>query len=247
VTSTHRLGKDHRARLYNVHRSKSSVKQPPRQGHHILHIAPQQLGEFEELSFANGEEGRAITRNLRRVWLYDFVTSTQQHSSPDARTIPYHEAWGLQKKLVEYQLERIGRLPKDPPLYGQFVPDGNLGRPYSLGCDSIIMLQHDPVYTLGTASDPSLILGYDENDDKIPIVRIERGGEVTYHGPGQLTVYPILDLRGYKQDIHWYMRALEEVILRALIKAGVKGVCGLIIVSLSGFTLRNTLHQPNID
>ncbi|KAL7527207.1 hypothetical protein ACHAWF_002075 [Thalassiosira exigua] len=89
------------------------------------------------------------------------------------------------------------------------------------------MLQHDPVYTLGTASDPSFILGYGENDAKdggIPIVRIERGGEVTYHGPGQLTVYPILDLRGYKQDVHWYMRALEEVILLALDKAGVRGV-----------------------
>ena len=55
------------------------------------------------------------------------------------------------------------------------------------------------------------------------IVRIERGGEVTYHGPGQLVVYPILDLWGYKQDIHWYVRALEEAILTALDMAGVKG------------------------
>ncbi|KAL3808981.1 hypothetical protein ACHAXA_004143 [Cyclostephanos tholiformis] len=237
VTSTRRLNKYHRAHLCLVHHGKSSIEQYPRQRHHVLHLAPQQLGEFEEIPSANGEKGRwAITRNLRRVWLYDFVTTTQQQSSPHARTIPYHEAWDLQKKLVEYQLERIGKLPKDPPLYGQFVPvhfdsisnhtDGDLGQPHSLGCDSVIMLQHDPVYTLGTASDPSFILGYDENktnDSKIPIVRIERGGEVTYHGPGQLTVYPILDLRGYKQDIHWYMRALEEVILLALIKAGVKG------------------------
>lgn len=210
-----------------------------RQDHHILHIAPQQLGEFEQINFANdeNEEGQAMIRDERRVWLYDFVTTTTQQQS----TMPYHEAWDLQKQLVEHQLSRIGKRPKDPPLYDQFVPtkfdddnydmDGDaivsLSSSSLLGCDSIIMLQHDPVYTLGTASDPSFIRGYDENDsddNNIPIVRIERGGEVTYHGPGQLTVYPILDLRGYKQDIHWYMRALEEVILLALEKAGVKGV-----------------------
>ena len=57
----------------------------------------------------------------------------------------------------------------------------------------------------------------------VDIVRIERGGEVTYHGPGQLVVYPILDLRGYRQDIHWYMRALEEAVLLALEGAGIDG------------------------
>ncbi len=153
--------------------------------------------------------------------------------------MPYHKAWDLQKRLVEYRLAQIGKRPKDPPLYGQFLPthfndisntDSNLSPPNLLGCDSIIMLQHDPVYTLGTASDPLFILDNDEkdnNNNKIPMVHIKQGGEVTYHGPGQLTVYPILDLRGYKQDIHWYMRALEEVILLALKKAGVKGVCVL--------------------
>ena len=93
------------------------------------------------------------------------------------------------------------------------------------GCDSIILVQHEPVYTLGTASDINFIKSTSngKNDD-IDIFRIERGGEVTYHGPGQLTVYPILDLRGYKQDIHWYMRALEEAILISLKRAGVNGV-----------------------
>ena len=55
---------------------------------------------------------------------------------------------------------------------------------------------------------------------------------MTYHGPGQLTVYPILDLRGYKQDVHWYMRALEEAILLALEKAGVQGVSKFIYMTL---------------
>ncbi|KAL9182719.1 hypothetical protein ACHAXT_003998 [Thalassiosira profunda] len=203
---------------------------PPSQARrrrHELQIAPQQLGEFEPIELgdaSDGEEGQRA-RDKRRVWLYDFVTDIP----PEESTIPYHEAWGLQKSLVEHQLARIGKRPSDPPLYDQFVPaqldeerEGNA----LLGCDSIIMLQHDPVYTLGTASDPSFIHGNDEageNESNIPIVRIERGGEVTYHGPGQLTVYPILDLRGYKQDVHWYMRALEEVILLALEKAGLPG------------------------
>jgi len=181
----------------------------------ILQLAPQQLGEFEPIELLSND-------NSRRVWLHDFVSNED-----DNKHIPYEEGWDLQKQLVEQQLIRIGKRPKDPPLYDQFVPNIlNEDINYE-GCDTIIMLQHDPVYTLGTASDPAFIHGYDENendtDNSIPIVRIERGGEVTYHGPGQLTVYPILDLRGYKQDIHWYMRALEEVILLALEKAGVKG------------------------
>lgn len=184
----------------------------------ILHLAPQQLGEFEPINLADD------TNNERRVWLYDYVTA-------NPKTIHYHDAWDLQKSLVEHQLSRIGKRPSNPPLYDQFVPtsvddDQEDGKSSLVGCDSIIILEHDPVYTLGTASDPSFIRGYDEDDvdgNNIPIVRIERGGEVTYHGPGQLTVYPILDLRGYKQDVHWYMRALEEVILLALEKAGVKG------------------------
>ena len=187
-----------------------------------IHLAPQQLGEFKPINLV-GDEEKQIDRSTRRVWLYDFVSNAQEDDK-----IPYEEAWDLQKRLMEQQLSRIGKRPKDPPLYDQFVPLHVDTKEASLaGCDSIIMLQHDPVYTLGTASDTSFIHDYDYNGDKsslIPIVRIERGGEVTYHGPGQLTVYPILDLRGYNQDIHWYMRALEEAILLALEKAGVSGV-----------------------
>jgi lipoyl(octanoyl) transferase len=81
------------------------------------------------------------------------------------------------------------------------------------GVDRVIFLQHEPVYTLGTGSDPSYILN---SNSSVPVVRMDRGGEVTYHGPGQLVAYPVLDLRGYRQDIHWYMRALEEAVIVAL-------------------------------
>lgn len=201
---------------FNAHHSKGQLQ---------LNLAPQQLGEFEPLVTTDED------RTRRRAWLYDYVTS------PGPSTVPYNTMWDHQKSLVEHQLSRIGKRPKDPPLYDQFIPMDVSGAGQSqdlLGCDSIIMVEHDPVYTLGTASDASFIHGYQANDDNeeeintdkesIPIVRIERGGEVTYHGPGQLVVYPIIDLRGYNQDIHWYMRALEEVIIVALEKAGIKGV-----------------------
>ncbi|KAL7476033.1 hypothetical protein ACHAW6_001920 [Cyclotella cf. meneghiniana] len=208
--------------------------------HQPINLTPQQLGEFEPINFHSTADGDR-DRNRRRVWLYDFVTASQ------STTVPYNVMWDHQKSLVSHQLTRIGKGPKDPPLYDQFVPldlDSEDIIPQSLlGCDSVIMVEHDPVYTLGTASDASFIRGYqsidgvkgdvekrdnhtlnDEDESAaIPIVRIERGGEVTYHGPGQLVLYPIIDLRGYKQDIHWYMRALEEVIILALENAGVKG------------------------
>ena len=156
-----------------------------------LNLAPQQLGEFKPINLVVNDDGteeeKDIDRSRRRVWLYDFVSSssTQQTS---ADTIPYNEAWDLQKRLMEEQLLRIGKKPKDPPLYDQFIPmdvnEENFDRKSLTGCDSIIILEHDPVYTLGTASDTSFIHGYDDDDSdeksQIPIVRIERGGEVTY-------------------------------------------------------------------
>ena len=207
--------------------------------HQRLALAPQQLGEFEPINTSDDD------RTRRRVWLYDYVTT------PDAKPIPYNEIWDHQKMLVNHQLSRIGKGPKDPPLHEQFVPSDFDAEEVNsmMGCDSIIMVEHHPVYTLGTASDASFIKGYQAGGDEsqeevtvtgnepIPIVRIERGGEVTYHGPGQLVVYPIIDLRGYNQDIHWYMRALEEVIISALEKAGIKGVSRLLGATAVGVSI----------
>ena len=80
--------------------------------------------------------------------------------------------------------------------------------------DSIIFVEHDSVYTFGKNSDKSNLLV--SNDSKIKIYETERGGEITYHGPGQIVCYPILNLKNFKQSVTWYMRALEEVIIETL-------------------------------
>ncbi|KAK6938753.1 hypothetical protein RJ641_032261 [Dillenia turbinata] len=81
--------------------------------------------------------------------------------------------------------------------------------------DAVIVMQHPPVYTLGTGSSEEY-LNFDQNTASYEVYRTERGGEVTYHGPGQLVVYPIINLRYHKMDLHWYLRALEEVVIRML-------------------------------
>ncbi len=80
-------------------------------------------------------------------------------------------------------------------------------------CGCLLLLQHAPVYTLGTGSSTSH-LRFDPDDPPLPVYRTERGGEVTYHGPGQLVMYPVMDLRQLQPDLHWYMRGLEEVVIR---------------------------------
>lgn len=81
--------------------------------------------------------------------------------------------------------------------------------------DTLIALQHPPVYTLGTDNKEEY-LHFNKEDAPFEVHRINRGGEVTYHGPGQLVMYPIMNLRYHKEDLHWYFRSLEEVIIRAL-------------------------------
>ncbi|MBD2502168.1 lipoyl(octanoyl) transferase LipB [Anabaena azotica] len=88
--------------------------------------------------------------------------------------------------------------------------------------DVLILLEHPPVYTLGQGSSLDF-LKFDPNHSEFEIHRIERGGEVTYHCPGQLVGYPILNLHRHCQDLHWYLRQLEEVIILVLAVYGLKG------------------------
>lgn len=88
--------------------------------------------------------------------------------------------------------------------------------------DVLILLEHPPVYTLGQGASLEF-LKFDPAQDSWEIHRVERGGEVTYHCPGQLVGYPILNLRHYQQDLHWYLRQLEEVLIRVLGLYGLNG------------------------
>jgi lipoyl(octanoyl) transferase len=111
---------------------------------------------------------------------------------------PYREALELQRALARARI------------------DGRLGH------DLLLLLEHEPVLTLGRGTgEGHLRAGRERLEEAgVETVEIERGGDVTYHGPGQLVGYPILDLARYRKDLHWYLRAVEEALIRALGELG---------------------------
>ncbi len=118
----------------------------------------------------------------------------------DLGLIPYAEALALQSDLVRRR--RTGDIP-----------------------DQLLLLQHPHVITLGTASSRSHVLA-DESRRRelgIDLVDVGRGGDVTYHGPGQLVGYPILDLKPDRKDVHQYLRDLEAVLVHTLDEMGIRG------------------------
>ena len=123
----------------------------------------------------------------------------------DLGRMSYNSAWDIQK---EYHKKVVSG--KEP--------------------DTLIIVEHEPVYTLGkNANDNHLLQSASE---EIQVFRIERGGDITFHGPGQIVVYPILDLNRFVKSVSWYMRTLEKIIIDTLsdfeIKAGLKdGLTGV--------------------
>ncbi len=89
--------------------------------------------------------------------------------------------------------------------------------------DMLLLVEHDPVYTLGRGTqDTSLPLTVAELRARgADVVEIERGGDVTWHGPGQLVGYPIFDLTQHRADLHWYLRALEQALIDGLAACGI--------------------------
>lgn len=107
--------------------------------------------------------------------------------------MPYTEAWEIQRQIQEAVIANEAQ-------------------------STLIMVEHEPVYTLGrrrNAAENLIDVG------QVPVVEVERGGDVTFHGPGQLVVYPILRLEGSWKDLHRVMRALEEAAIQTCADFGI--------------------------
>jgi lipoyl(octanoyl) transferase len=110
--------------------------------------------------------------------------------------VPYRQAWELQRSLAGAVSQ--GAIP-----------------------DTVILLEHPPVITLGRRAEPGEL--HVPDGAEVEIVETDRGGKSTYHGPGQLVCYPILDLRRHGQDVKRYCRDLEQALVRTLAAFGLEG------------------------
>jgi len=144
---------------------------------------------------------------------------------------PYQEVWAYQKKI---QSKRIA---------GEIE-------------DTLLMVEHEPVYTLGKNANENHLL--QSCDQSVDVFNIERGGDITFHGPGQLVGYPILDLSHYKKSISWYMRTLEQIIIDTVSEFGIeakriKGLTGVWVgdekIAALGVRIRRwvTMHGFSIN
>jgi lipoyl(octanoyl) transferase len=115
--------------------------------------------------------------------------------------MPYGEALTLQRDLAARRI--AGDLPRD----------------------LLVLVEHPPVITLGRGFQPRHLPAPPEflAARGVEVHEVERGGDVTFHGPGQLVGYPIFDLKDHRQDLHWFLRQLEEALIRALGETGIVG------------------------
>ena len=116
----------------------------------------------------------------------------------DLGLIDYKEAWDLQRETFELRVNN--KIP-----------------------DVIYLLEHPNTYTLGKTADHKNLVGSEEylSSNKISVYDIDRGGDITYHGPGQIVGYPIINLTNWQQDTHKYLRALEETIIQTCAEYGI--------------------------
>jgi len=129
------------------------------------------------------------------------------------RIVPYKDAWDWQASLMDQQISLQTSKSKgmeDVDVVGH-----------------ILLLQHRSVYTLGTASEegsgPFSKMAPDGTLLEYDLFETERAGQATYHGPGQVVMYPILDLNHFERDIHVYLRGLEEMTIQTLATYGIDG------------------------
>ncbi|KAK4532882.1 hypothetical protein CCYA_CCYA14G3739 [Cyanidiococcus yangmingshanensis] len=141
----------------------------------------------------------AVKSERRRCWFYDFGD----------RPVPYEPVrrWQLQLRAARGCPRGAARELYSPK---RCLPD------------VLMLLTHVPVYTLGTAANAK-DLRFALHESPCAVTRTERGGKVTYHGPGQVTGYAIMDLCKYRRDLRWYVSMLEEVVIRSLGEFGISG------------------------
>ncbi len=149
---------------------------------------------------------------VRPIFLFEPAVIMEKVIFKDLGLISYQEAWDYQtkihKKLIEKKLEARKSKVKIQQKH------------------HLIFCEHPPVYTLGkSGSDDNLLLDDPTlKKEGFEFYKINRGGDITYHGPGQLVVYPIFDLDCFFTDVHKYVRALEEVIIQMLDHYGLEAV-----------------------
>jgi len=120
----------------------------------------------------------------------------------------YKEVWDLQEVLLK---QNVDKKVKEETR--------------SLTNHHLLFVEHPPVYTLGKSGKKEHILinEAEMKEKEIEFFHINRGGDITFHGPGQLVGYPILDLDKFKTDLGWYLRSLEEVFIATMAEYGLKG------------------------
>ncbi len=125
---------------------------------------------------------------------------TKEFTYCDLSFIDYKEAWDLQRETFELR-------------YRNKISD------------VFYLLEHPHTYTLGKTAEQEHLVSSKKylDENKISVYNIDRGGDITYHGPGQIVGYPIINLTEWKQDTHKYLRALEEVIIRVCAHYGLSG------------------------
>jgi len=131
----------------------------------------------------------------------------------DLGKISYQEAWDLQESLLRVNT-------------GIKSASRNSKNPHRVSTQHhLLFCEHPHVYTLGKSGKIDHLLLQEQalKEKGIEFFKINRGGDITYHGPGQITGYPIFDLEKFKTDINWYLRTLEEVMIRLLADYGLKG------------------------
>jgi lipoyl(octanoyl) transferase len=124
----------------------------------------------------------------------------------------------------ELWVERLGVMPYAPALdFQREVARARIAG--TISEDVLLLVEHPPVVTLGRSAKKQHLLASPEllATRGVEQFEVERGGDVTFHGPGQLVGYPIIDLKRHRRDLHWYLRQVEEALIVALDDFGIAG------------------------